>query len=87
MIKNYLLVMKTLYWNGGEMDTEEISRDTGLKRAQVSTSVFILRKLGYVKVRRIPIHWENGIMINNRSFIKLANTNFTEKNLKSKGLL
>lgn len=87
MITNQSIVLKALYWAGKEVSINEIVNDTGLKRTQVYMALYNLKQMHYIKKRTDPVKWNNGIMTNNKTFIKLSNPQITEKILRRKGVI
>lgn len=87
MVTNQSLVLKSLYWSGKEQTVNQISKDTGLTKIQVHTVLVSLRKMGYVKIRRISPHWNNGERIPPKIFIQLKSIPLAEKTLRKRGVL
>lgn len=87
MVTNQTLVLKALYWNGKSMTPKEIARDSGLKTSQIYVALHSLKKMSYVKTKMIPLHYEDGEMINNQTSSELANPQLTERTLKKRGVL
>ncbi len=87
MATNQSLVLKALYWAGKEQSIPEIVKDTGLKKRQIYMVLSVLKRFGYVKVRRIETHWENGEYVPPKIFAKLSNPQLTEQTLKKRGII
>jgi len=87
VLTNQKIVLKFLYWSGKEETIEGILKGTGLKKTQVYDTVKLLRKVGSVKTRYTPIHWDKGVWINRKIFINLADPRKTEFFLKKWGLI
>lgn len=81
------MVLKALYWKGKEMKVDEICKDSGLKKQQVYMALWSLKQMNYVKKRTVKLHWKDGEMFNNETFVKLANPQLTEKTLQKRGVL
>lgn len=87
MVTNQTLVLKALYWKGKSMTPKEIVKDSGLKLKQVYAVLHSLKNMNYIKTKMIPLHYENGEMVNNQTSSKLANPQLTERTLKKRGVL
>jgi len=87
MVTNQSKVLKALYWKGKEMQVEEICKDSGLKKQQVYMALYSLKKMCYIKIRTVKLHWVKGEMFNNKSYVSLPNPQLTEKTLQRRGLI
>jgi len=64
-------ILIALYWSGKEQTAKELARDTGLELKQVYMAVHFLQQRRYVSKRRIETHWEKGVYVPPKIFVKL----------------